>query len=64
MWILYEKETGINSQKCPLYLDAARVAVTAAVKSQVLCDGRDKEMITLMVLLLQISVWLELRLRH
>lgn len=43
----YEKETGISSQKCPSYLDAARVAVTAAVKFQVLCDGRYKEVITL-----------------
>lgn len=42
----YEKETGINGQKCPSCLDAARVTVTAAVKLQVLCDGRYKEVIT------------------
>ncbi len=48
----YKGETGIRSQKCPSYLGAACVAATAAVTF--LCDGRDKEMITLMVLLVLI----------
>lgn len=36
---MYEKETGISSPKCPLYLGATHTAVTAAVKLQVLYDG-------------------------
>lgn len=37
---LYETGTGINSQKCPSYLGAARVTVTAAVGGFMRWEGQ------------------------